>query len=408
LIGALRHRDFALLWWGGLVSVAGDWMLMAVLPYVVYVRTGSTIATAGITVAELLPGILLGSVAGVLVDRWDRRRVLVSVNVLQAGTVLVLALPVLNGGLLAVVYVVAALQSALSSFSLPAETSLLPTLVPEDQLLSANALNALNNRVGRLSGLPVGPVLYATGGLAAVAVADALTFLVAAALVAFVRDRRTDPDRVRPVVSGGFAAEWLEGLRLVRTDRSIGALFVVFGLMTFGGTMLDPLAAPWVRDVLHGGDAVYALLMTVHAAAGIAGSLLVGVLGSRLPPHALCGIGSLVAGVLLLVRFNVPVLAVALVLSLVSGMTSVASSVGADTLAQQRVPPAYRGRIFGTLQAAIWLLSLLGAVVGGVGAERLGVVGMLDVASVLVGAAGAVVLLALPGASRGRTPAAAR
>jgi uncharacterized membrane protein YeaQ/YmgE (transglycosylase-associated protein family) len=72
------------------------------------------------------------------------------------------------------------------------------------------------------------------------------------------------------------------------------------------------------------------------------------------------------------------------------------------------VPPAYRGRIFGTLQAAIWLLSLLGAVVGGVGAERLGVVGMLDVASVLVGAAGAVVLLALPGASRGRTPAAAR
>jgi predicted MFS family arabinose efflux permease len=207
---------------------------------------------------------------------------------------------------------------------------------------------------------------------------------------------------------GRFGAEWLEGLRVVRSDPSIRVLFVVFGLMTFGGTMLDPLAAPWVRDVLHGGDGVYALLMTVHAAAGIGGSLLVGAVGHRLSPRVLCGVGSLVAGVLLLVRFNVPVLAVAVVLSLVSGVTSVASSVGVDTLAQQRVPDAYRGRVFGSLQATIWLLSLLGAALGGIGAERLGVVGMLDVASVLVGLAGAVVLVSLPVRAQELAPDGAR
>jgi len=396
LTGVLRHRDFALLWWGGLVSVAGDWILMAVLPYVVYVRTGSTIATAGMTVAELLPGMLLGSVAGVLVDRWDRRRILVVVNLLQAGAVLGLALLVLDEGLLGVVYVVAAVQSALSAFSLPAESSLLPTLVPDDELVPANALNALNNRIGRLAGLPLGPVLYATGGLGAVAVADAATFLGAAVLLALMRDRRGVPDAARPVTPEGFATEWLDGLRVMRTDRSIRVLFVVFGLMTFGGTMLDPLAAPWVRDVLHGGDGVYALLMTVHAAAGIGGAVVVGAIGHRLSPRFLCGVGSVVAGGLLLVRFNVPVLPVAVVLSLVSGVTSVASSVGADTLAQQRVPDAYRGRVFGSLQATIWLLSLLGAAVGGIGAEHLGVVGMLDVAAVLVGVAGVVVLVSLP------------
>src|SRR5262249_41661507 len=140
----------------------------------------------------------------------------------------------------------------------------------------------------------------------------------------------------------------------------------------FGGTMLDPLAAPWVRDVLHGGTAVYALLMTVHAASGIVGSLLVASVGARLSPRLLCGGGSLVAGGLLLVRFNVPVLAVAVGLSAIAGAIAVGSSVGVDTLAQQRVPDAYRGRIFGTLQATIWLLSLLGALVGGIGAERLG------------------------------------
>src|SRR5262249_8742280 len=158
-----------------------------------------------------------------------------------------------------------------------------------------------------------------------------------------------------------FFVEWRDGMSLVRRDRSIAVLFVVFGLMTFGGTMLDPLFAPWVRDVLHGGPAVYALLMTVHAASGIAGSLLVASAGVRLSPGLLCGAGAVIAGVLLLVRFNVPVLPVALVLSAISGATAVASSVGTDTLAQQRVPEAYRGRVFGTLQATIWLLSLIGA-----------------------------------------------
>ena len=397
MIGVLRRRDFALLWWGGLVSVAGDSMLLAVLPYVVYDRTGSTLATAGMTVAELVPGIVLGSVAGVFVDRWDRRRVLVATNLLQAVTVAALLVLVREPDLLAVVYVAAALQSSLSAFALPAESSLLPTLVPDEDLVAANALNVLNNRVGRLTGLPLGAVVHAGAGLGAVVALDFASFLVAAGLVALLRVR---PARRAPRPSTGerpprlraFLAEWGDGLAVVRSDRSIRLLFGVFGLMTFGGTMLDPLAAPWVRDVLHEGVGVYALLMTTHSLAGIAGSLAVGALGARVAPHLLAGVGSLVAGGLLLVRFNVPVVAVAVALSLGSGLVSVASSVGVETLAQQRVPEVYRGRVFGSLQAWIWLLSLLGAAVGGVGAELVGVLPMLDVASVLTAGAGLVVL----------------
>lgn len=394
MIGVLRRRDFALLWWGGLVSVAGDSMLLAVLPYVVYATTGSTLATAGMTVAELVPGIVLGSVAGVLVDRWDRRRLLVATNLLQAATVAALLVLVREPGLLPVVYVVAALQSGLSAFSLPAETSLLPSLVPEDDLVPANALNALNNRLGRLVGLPLGAAVHAAAGLGAVVALDVASFLVAAGLVALLRVRHVPPPRTpeRPPRLRAFRKEWVDGLALIRRDRSIGVLFVVFGLMTFGGTMLDPLAAPWVRDVLHEGIGVYALLMTTHSLAGIAGSLAVGAIGARVAPHLLAGVGSVVAGCVLLVRFNVPVVAVAVALSLVSGVVAVATSVGVETLAQQRVPEAYRGRVFGTLQATIWLLSLLGAVVGGVGAELVGVLPMLNLASALTGAAGLVVL----------------
>lgn len=87
MLSVLRRRDFALLWFGGLVSVAGDWVLYAALPFFVYERTGSTVATAGMIVASLTPAVLLGSFAGVFVDRWNRKRVLVATNLMQAAVV---------------------------------------------------------------------------------------------------------------------------------------------------------------------------------------------------------------------------------------------------------------------------------------------------------------------------------
>src|SRR4051795_6504169 len=164
MLPVLRRRDFALLWVGGLVSVAGDWVLYAALPFYVYERTGSTLATAGMIVAELAPSFVLGSVAGVFVDRWDRRRVLVAANLAQAAAVALL-LVVARGGPLWIVFAVAAVQAAAAAFAIPAESALLPSLVPDEDLVPANALNALNNRLGRLIGLPIGAALYGALGL---------------------------------------------------------------------------------------------------------------------------------------------------------------------------------------------------------------------------------------------------
>jgi MFS family permease len=398
VLAVLRRRDFGLLWLAGLVSVAGDWVLATALPYVVYVQTGSVLATAGMVAAELVPSIVLSSFAGVFVDRWDRRRVLVVTNLLQAAVVVTLLL--VADGALAVVYVVAAAQSALAAFAQPAESALLPSLVGEDELVPANALNVLNNRLGRLVGTPVGAVLLSVLGLEAVVVVDVLTFLLAAGLVALMTPTggRTDggPGLVEAESAlARFWAEWLAGLRVVREDRTIAVLFVVFGLMTFGGTMLDPLFVPWVTDVLGQGVGAIAVLTTTSSLAGILGSVVVGGLGRRVTARALIGWGSLVAGIVLLLRFNLPVLWVAVALSAVGGVTAVASSVGVETLAQERTPEHLRGRVFGSLQATVWLASLLGAVVGGVVGELVGLLPALDLASVLVGLSGAVVLVLL-------------
>lgn len=248
MIRLLRQRNFALLWFGGLVSVAGDWVLYAALPFFVYERTHSTIATAGMVAAELGPSILVGSFAGVYVDRLDLRRVLVVTNALQALAVSAL-LVVAHGGPLWVVYAVAAGQSVLASFSQPAESALLPSLVAPEVLLAANSLTALNNRLARLVGVPLGGLLLGLLGLAPVVLADSASFLAAGLMIAAV----TVPPRVRPAEPGSFSGEWREGLRVIRRDHAIAVLFGVLGLMTFGGTMLDPLYVAWVRDALDRG-----------------------------------------------------------------------------------------------------------------------------------------------------------
>jgi MFS family permease len=387
----LRRRSFALLWSGGLVSVAGDWMLKAALPFFVYEETGSTVATAGMVVATLLPGVLAGSVVGVFVDRWDRRRVLVVANLLHA----VIGLLLLAGAL-PVVYLVAALQSLVASFAQPAENALLPSLVETEKLVAANALNALNNRIGRLVGAPVGGALLAATGIEAVVLADCATFLAAALLIAPIAAPARTPRPARDAVSAwtAFWREWVAGLQLVRRDRTISLLFVVFGLMTFAGTMLDPLTVAWVRDVLDAGPDVFASLIAVHAATGIAGTLLVGHLGVRLTPRQLIGWTSVVAGAATAVKYNVPVVAVAFATTAVQGITSVASSVGAETLAMRTVGEEFRGRIFGSLNATLMLLSLLGATAAGTLAEAVGLVPVLNVAAALIALSGLIVLRA--------------
>jgi hypothetical protein len=260
-----------------------------------------------------------------------------------------------------------------------------------------------------LVGAPAGGALLGVLGLEAVVVVDCLSFLLAAVLIAPIAAPRaphagTDETAADVVQSkwASFRRDWVDGLDAVRSDRTIALLFLVLGLGTFGGTMFDPLYAAWVRDVLGEGPEVYGLLITTHAATGMIGALLVGRYGARLSDRTLMGWSSIVAGLANVVKFNVPTVPVALSTSSVTGVTSVAANVGIETLAMRTVPENLRGRVFGLLQAFIFLLSLLGAMTGGALAEVVGIVPMLNVAGALIVLSGVVVLRAFaPDARRG-------
>ena len=191
----LRRRDFGLLWAGGLISETGDWFLLVGLPVWVFQLTGSSLVTATVFLVGLLPGLVVGPLAGVLVDRWDRRRTLVAVSLAQAAFLLPL-LAVDGRDRLWVVYLVMAVEAALGQLNDPARNALVPSLVPPGDLVGANALIGLTSNLARLTGSPLGGVLVDLAGLPGLVIGDAVSFLAGAGLLALV-GRRARPSATR-------------------------------------------------------------------------------------------------------------------------------------------------------------------------------------------------------------------
>ncbi|MDP9368128.1 MAG: MFS transporter [Chloroflexota bacterium] len=250
MLRVLRQRDFALLWFAGLISVTGDYMLFIALPVTVYELTGSAAATGGILIASRLPSLVLGSVAGVFVDRWDRKRTMVVANLVRA-PILLLLVAVDSAERVWIVYVVAFAVASMGQFFGPAENALLPRLVGVDHLVPANALNALNDNLSRLVGPALGGLVAGWSGLGGIAAVDAASFLVAAGMIAAI-GTSTRPEPTPPQDAATLTRtwakvwhEWLAGLRLIRDNR---ALRVVFGVIAMSGLGEGVMGtAFWVR-----------------------------------------------------------------------------------------------------------------------------------------------------------------
>jgi predicted MFS family arabinose efflux permease len=284
----------------------------------------------------------------------------------------------------------------------PAERALLPRLVGEDHLVPANALTGLNDNIARLAGPPVGGALLGVWGLGSAAIVDSASFLVAGVLISRIAvsatPSREQGDAPKTVVSSWLRVwrDWLDGLTVVRNDHLIAALFVVLGVTSLGGTIIDPLYAPFVRSVLHSGATALGWLFTAGALGGVLGGLIVGQLGPKVRPCQLTSVGTVLTGVLMLALFNQTSLPGALVLEFLMTVPVVAAGAGSTTLLQLAVADAYRGRVFGALNTTAALVGLAGVWLAGIFGDILGIVPMLSVAGGITLLAGLIALVILP------------
>ena len=401
-----RRRDLRLLLAANAVSQTGDWMLGVGLAYAVYDLTGSTLASAGTLLAAFVPQVVAGPVAGVFVDRWDRRRTMVGANLVMALLVLPLVL-VTDDSAVWVVFPVLVVQSVVEVFFAPAEQAMLPRLVPDEELVTANALNGQAGQVARLCGSALGGVAAAAGGIPAVALLDAASFLLAAALLARIRTPGrvvTPPDEPDPaaVVSRRtevFLADLRAGASVVRRSRALAVLLVFSVVTSLGEGVMGVLFAPYVRDVLEAGGDVYGSIMSMQAVGGLVGGAVAVVLAHRWGQVRTLGVMSVLFGLVDLVIFLYPLVldAVwpALVGMLVVGLPAAFLSAAFLTVFQRSTHDATRGRAYSLVALARTCAVIVGSTTAGLLGERIGIMPVLAYQGVAYVLAGLVVLVAL-------------
>jgi len=413
----LRHRDFRRLWLAGLISDAGDWLLLVSLPILVFELTGSTLQTSVAFLVELAPAVLLGPFAGYLADRWDRRRLLVTVTIVQAFALLPL-LAVHERGDLPILYAVVAVEAAMLTLFTPAKNAMLPTLVPAEQLVSANSLVGLNQNLGRLVGGPVGGLLLAATGLPVIVVVDLCTFVAAAVLIAGVRGTAAgagQPAAQGPAAQGpaaqgpaaqGPAAQGpaAQGPAAQPKQRAFAGHRIRVGLAVaaLGGLaqgIFVVLFVVWVARELGGGASETGLLRGVQAVGAIAAGLLLATARRTPAPAALTATGAGAFGLILLVLWNAPAVTTALplyvALFVLVGAPGLAMITGLISVLQQESSDRVRGRVFGVFGAVYDGSSAAGMVAAGVLGDRVGVLPMLNGQAILYLSAGTAALLLL-------------
>lgn len=401
MLKTLRQRNFSLLWFAGLISITGNWMLFVALPVLVYTMTGSVLAVGGMLLAQTLPGILFSSVAGVFVDRWERKRTIVIVNVLLAVSILPLLL-VRSEDWLWLVYVVVFMQSTLGKFFAPAENAFLPLLSDPKLLPSANALNSLNNNLGRLIGPALGGLIAAQYGLQGVVLIDALTYTAAAGLAVLI-NVTSHPGRADITADSlslrRFTREWLDGVRLIWRKRTLRVLFVLNAFTAIGESVMYVMFVPFVTEILHGDSAHVGGIMSAQAVGGVIGGMLISQVAPRIKPYKLLGFGAVLIGLCDLVTFNYSAfftgIWVAYLMMVLAGPASVSFGAGFQTLFQNNTDDVYRGRVFGTFGLTTSLFMLVGIAITGFAGERLGIVPVINVQSFVYIIGGVFCLVAL-------------
>ena len=338
---------FSAMWLGQVISSLGDRVHQIALVFLVARATnGSPLALGLIFAAMTVPTVLVGPVAGALVDRWDRKWVMVGSDLLRAG--LVMAIPaaaVLNVG---IVFGLVFLLAVASSFFRPARVAALPQVVPDEDLLTANSAMWVADTVTDLAGYGLGGLFVAFLG-SALSVAfwiDGASYLASALLVAAVAI-----PRIVPAAGGGapsLRADLLSGWRFLRAETVLFATTIQASIAEYGLGALTALSPLLVAALPLGGtDAptAYGFFEMAMGAGLLGGGIVLGGLATRIPKGRSIVAGFIALGLALIGLAATGSLVLALVFAGVVGVANVVFVVPSQTIFQQRTPASMLGRV---------------------------------------------------------------
>jgi MFS family permease len=334
----LRHRDFRLLFWGQLISMLGSQITYVAVPYQVYQLTHSPLLVGLLGIFELVPVLALSMVGGLIADHGDRRKVVLTTELIFALlSSLLLANALLPEPQLSAIFVLAAAQAGLFALQRPALEALTPRLVERPELTAAGALTALRGTVGMLLGPAVGGTLIVLIGLPATYAADVASFLFS--LIALWLMRATPPavETERPSLRGV-----VEGLQFaLKRPELLGTYIVDMVAMFFG---MPQALFPAIAEGM-GGATVLGLLYSAPAFGALLASATSGWT-NHVRRHGMAVIvAASVWGVAIVAFGLAPTPLLALPMLALAGAADAISGIFRQSIWNHAVPDELRGRL---------------------------------------------------------------
>lgn len=364
----LRLREFRLLFAGQVVSNIGDWLdYLALAVLIAYVWEKGPAALAALAIVLAVPWIAVAPFAGVLVDRWPKRTVMIGADLARAAMVAGMIVAPNLGMLLVLV----ALKTSFSTFFTPAEQATIRMVVPDEQLHAANALSQLVLQSTKVIGPALGGLLVALTSPRTAFAVDAATFVVSAAILSRLRPlHAAAPEEDEEAEeAGGYWHELREGFAYVAGRRALLIAIGSFSAALFLLFCFDALAPLAFRE-LDVGKSLFGLAVAGIGLGGVLGTIAVGRWGGRVNPFVLMGggegvVGAMVVlvGVGLLAELGLPPIIWTPVL-IVVGIASAGVLVGAPTIIQRETPAELMGRVSTTANAIPTAFQMFAPVAG--------------------------------------------
>ena len=387
----LRNGRFVRLWTAQLVSTIGDALTSLAAGIIVYERTQSALSVGLILMATAVPTLVFGLIAGVVVDRYDRKKIMIAADILRA--VVVVTIPFLISASIVWLYVLVIVSSSITQFFSPANESVLPEIASEEELGAANAIMAIAQFGSTAIGFAAAGFLASTNSIEAVFFVDAATFLFSALMISLVR---VDPLEVTEhagigavIRDIGFGAKFIAKTPILRSLNLVRVpVLLCFGLQ-------NVLLLPFALRALHATEFEYGLQEGLTSVGFVIGSLAMARLADRLREGQWLVLSYTLMGLLSLLYSFQSAVWVAVGIIAISGAMNAPSFVAGRLINQRNTPREMRGRVFSTSYVLRDVVYLSGMALAGL-ADVIDVRLLFAVSSFVVIGSGALAAV-LPG-----------
>ena len=367
---ALRHRNFRLFFGGQSISVIGTWMTRVATSWLVYRLTGSALLLGTVSFAGQIPTFLLAPIAGVVVDRIDRRRVLVWTQALAMLQSLALAwLTLSNRITIHEVLVLSAFQGLINAFDMPARQSFMVQMVEDRADLSnAIAINSSMVNMARLVGPSLAGLLIAVKSEGWCFLVDGISYIAVIISLLLMRVPRKEEQRARTSTTTQLKEGWTYVAGFVPI-RSILLLFALLSLMGWPFMVLMPIFA---AKILHGGPHTLGFLMGAVGVGSLASALSLVMRRSVRGLTRVIPVAAVIFGVGLIAFGFSHYLWLSMLMMLVTGFGMMQGLTGSNTIIQTLVDENMRGRVMSYYTMAFVGMAPFGSLLAGAMAHAIG------------------------------------